>query len=74
MKKKISTYYKHEPLRMYIDENWKKEYNDIEVDEKGRMVNKIEIPDSVHEESKKYYKKVKEGLKLFSKYYMDLWD
>lgn len=72
--KEISTYYKHDPYSVYFKENWKAEYGNIEVDEKGRMINKIEIPDSVFDESKKYYEKIKEGLKLFSEYYMDLWD
>jgi hypothetical protein len=72
--KEISIYYKHDPYEVYFKENWKKEYNDFEVDENGRMINKIEIPDTVLEESKKYYEKIKEGLKLFSEYYMDLWD
>ena len=58
----ISIYHKHDPYEIYFKENGKKEYNDFEV------------PDTVLEESKKYKEKIKEGLDLFSKYYMDLWD
>ena len=46
----------------------------LEVDENDCLIDNIEIPDYVFENSKKYKENVKEGLNLFSKYYMDLWD
>lgn len=72
--KEISSFYKNDPYEIYFNENWEKEYSDFKVDENGRLINKIEIPNSVLEQSKKYYEKIKEGLKLFSEYYMNLWD
>lgn len=72
--KEISSFYKNDPYEIYFNENWEKEYSDFKVDENHRLINKIEIPDSVLEQSKKYYEKIREGLKLFSEYYMSLWD
>lgn len=72
--KEISTQYKNDPFEIYFRENLKKEFSDFEVDENNCLIDKIEIPDYVFENSKKYKEKIKEGLNLFSKYYMDLWD
>lgn len=71
--KEISTHYKNDPCEIYFRENLKKEFSDFEVDE-NCLIDKIEIPDYVFENSKNYKEKIKEGLNLFSKYYMDLWD
>ena len=72
--KEISTQYKNDPYEIYFRENLKKEFSDFEVDENDYLIDNIEIPDYVFENSKKYKEKIKEGLNLFSKYYMDLWD
>ena len=72
--KEISTFYKNDPYEIYFRENLKKEFSDFEVDENDCLIDNIEIPDYVFENSKKYKENVKEGLNLFSKYYMDLWD
>lgn len=72
--KEISTQYKNDPFEIYFRENLKKEFSDFEIDENNCLIDKIEIPDYVFENSKKYKEKIKEGLNLFSKYYMDLWD
>lgn len=72
--KEISTCYKNDPFEIYFRENLKKEFSDFEVDENNCLIDKIEIPDYVFENSKKYKEKIKEGLNLYSKYYMDLWD
>ena len=72
--KEISTQYKNDPFEIYFRENLKKEFSDFEVDENNCLIDKIEIPDYVFENSKMYFKRIKEGLSLYSKYYMDLLD
>ena len=72
--KEISTNYKNDPYEIYFRENLKKEFSNFEVDEIDCLIDKIEIPDYVLKNSKMYFKRIKEGLNLFSKYYMDLWD
>ena len=72
--KEISTQYKNDPCEIYFRENLKKEFTDFEVDENNCLIDKIEIPECVLKDSKKYFKRIKEGLNLFSKYYMNLWD
>ena len=63
--KEISTFYKNDPIELHFN----KLQNSGE-----RDLKKFKAPDEICEESKKYYKDIKEGLNLFSKYYMDLWD
>ena len=63
--KEILTQYKNDPIELYFN----KLQNSGE-----RDLKKFKAPDEICEESKKYYKDIKEGLNLFSKYYMDLWD
>ena len=74
--KEISTHYKNDPYEIYTRENLKKgfyniDYNDLE---------NAKLPDDdaecaqVKKESEMYFKRIKEGLNLFSKYFMDLWD
>ena len=85
--KEISTHYKNDPYEIYFRENLKKEFNNFEVDDNGRLLEKVKIPDldavddpcntertEIEKKSKEYFDKIKEGLSLFSKYYMDLWD
>ena len=72
--KEISTNYKNVPYEIYFRENLKKEFSDFEADENNCLIDKIEIPDYVFENSKKYFESIKEGLNLYSKYYMNLWD
>ena len=63
--KEISTFYRNDPIELYFNKVWNTGERDLK---------KFKAPDEVCEESKKYYKDIKEGIKLFSKYYTDLWD
>lgn len=63
--KEISTFYKNDPLEIYFSKMW---------DSGERDLKKFKAPIEICEESKKYYEDIKEGLNLFSKYYLDLWD
>ena len=64
--KEISTQYRNDPYTLY--------FNELIKDLDNLEINEIKVPDSVLEESKKYNEKIKEGLRLFSEYYTDLWD
>ena len=85
--KEISTNYKNDPYKIYFKEELKKGFYNIKVDDNGRLLEKVKIPDldavddpcntertEIEKKSKEYFDKIKEGLSLFSKYYMDLWD
>ena len=85
--KEISTNYKNDPYEIYFRENLKKEFSNFEVDDNDRLLEKVKIPDldavddpcntertEIEKKSKEYFESIKEGLDLFSKYYMDLWD
>ena len=52
--KEISTCYKNDPYEIYFRENLKKEFSDFEVDKNNCLIDKIEIPDYVFENTKKY--------------------
>ena len=74
--KEISTRYKNDPYEIYSRENLKKGFYNIDYNN----LESAKLPDDdaecvqVKKESEMYFKKIKEGLNLFSKYYMDLWD
>lgn len=83
--KEISTHYKNDPWEIYFREELKKGYYNIKVDDNGILLEKVNIPNvdavddpsntertQIKKESKKYFDRIKEGLNLFSKYYMDL--
>ena len=67
--KEISTNYKNAPWKIYFREELKKGLYKIKIDDSCNT-KRTEI----EKESEMYFKKIKEGLNLFSKYYMDLWD
>lgn len=67
--KEISTNYKNDPWEIYFREELKKGLYKIKIDD-SRNTKRTEI----EKESEMYFKKIKEGLNLYSKYYMDLWD
>ena len=74
--KEISTRYKNDPYEIYCREELKKgvyniDYNDLE---SAKLPDDDAEFEQVKKESEMYFKKIKEGLNLFSKYYMDLWD
>lgn len=84
--KEISTQYRNDPYEIYFREQAKKGLYKIEIDDYDRLVDfKIPCLDAVDDPSccelteikkasKEYFDSIKEGLSLFSKYYMDLWD
>ena len=84
--KEISTNYKNDPWEIYFREELKKGLYKIKIDDYDRLEDfKIPCLDAVDDscntkrteiekKSKKYFESIKEGLDLFSKYYMDLWD
>lgn len=63
--KEISTQCMKDPLEIYFAELW---------DSGEKNLTKFKAPDEICEKSKKYYKDIREGLELFAKYYLDLWD
>ena len=74
--KEISTRYKNDPYEIYSREELKKgfyniDYNDLE---SAKLPDDDAEFEQVKKESEKYFKRIKEWLNLFSKYYMDLWD
>ena len=74
--KEISTRYKNDPYEIYTRENLNKgfyniDYNDLE---NAKLPDDDAEFEQVKKESEMYFKRIKEGLNLFSKYYMDLWD
>lgn len=82
--KEISTNYKNDPWEIYFREELKKGFYNIKVDDNGQLLEKVNLPavddpcnterTEIEKESKIYFDSIKEGLSLFSKYYMDLWD
>ena len=63
--KEVSTFYRNDPIQLYFNNLW---------DSGERDLKKFEAPAEVTKEYVKYSKDIKEGIKLFAKYYLDLWD
>lgn len=82
--KEISTNYKNDPWEIYFREELKKGFYNIKVEDNGQLLEKVNLPavddpcnterTEIRKKSKEYFDEIKEGLSLFSKYYMDLWD
>ena len=65
--KEISTNYKNDPYEIYFRKQLKKGLDSIDDPSCCELT-------EIKKASKKYFDKIKEGLSLFSKYYMDLLD
>ena len=65
--KEISRNYKNDPLKIHVKD---KNLSDIFTEEFSSKSERT----LVMSESKKYFDKIQEGLKLFSKYFNSLWD
>lgn len=82
--KEISTNYKNDPWEIYFREELKKGFYNIKIDANCQLLEKVNLPavddpccteeTEIRKKSKEYFDEIKEGLSLFSKYYMDLWD
>ena len=65
--KEISTNYKNDPYEIYFRKQLKKGLDSVDDPSCCELT-------EIKKASKKYFDKIKEGLSLFSKYYMDLLD
>ena len=65
--KEISTNYKNDPYEIYFRKQLKKGLDSVDDSSCCELT-------EIKKASKKYFDKIKEGLSLFSKYYMDLLD
>lgn len=77
--KEISTQYKNDPWEIYFREKLKKGFYGIKIDDNSQLLDAVDDPSCTEEveirkKSEEYFDEIEEGINLFSKYYMDLWD